>query len=409
MTETTHSPEHAGQKMNTSSLIFFAAITLLYISFGTVLGFVQGGLPPLLRAQGLDVETVGVAFFLYVPIGLAFLWAPLIDRYHTPLLRPRSGWIVVMQAVSLLGLVVLSTGESWPLGLLFAVGLVVTVAVTTMDIALEALIVDSVNERQRAIAAACKISSFCVGAVFGGGVFVALTATIGWSGIFFCMVALGAIALVAALLLGRFERHADTRPPALSLHALVRRPNFLKKLGLTCSLFAAIVSLFALNRVALIDLGMSLEANGWIVGTVGPIVSIAGALLAAACTRMIGTKPVLYISAAGAVVTGATWAIAAANMNLELGTIATLVGAGWLASVYTVIYAAILRWSVGPTSATDYAILFSLGNLAGLVAAGIATQLIAHLGWPTFYSMATGLFILVVAIARRDLLDEDPP
>ncbi len=407
MADAIHADDHDMVRHIKARVIFFAAITFLYISFGTVLGFVQGGLPPILRARGLDVATVGAAFLLYVPIGLSFLWAPLIDRHRIPLIGPRSGWIVAMQAVALLGLVVLSTGESWPLGLLFAVGLGVTVAVATMDIALEALIVDSVNERQRAIAAACKIASFCVGAIFGGGVIVALTDTIGWRGIFFCMVALGAIGLIAALLLGRFERRADAGPPAFSLGALVRRPRFLKRLALTCALFAAIVSLFALNRVALIDLGMSLEANGWIVGTIGPLVSIVGALLAAACTRTLGTKPVLYVSAAGAVVTGTTWAVASANMDLQLGTIATLVGAGWLASVYTLIYAAILRWSVGPTSATDYAVLFSLGNLAGLIAAGIATQLIALLGWPTFYVVATVLFVIVVAIAKNDLLEAD--
>lgn len=43
-----------------------AATTLLYISFGTVLAFVQAGLPPILRARGIDVGNVGLTFLLYL-------------------------------------------------------------------------------------------------------------------------------------------------------------------------------------------------------------------------------------------------------------------------------------------------------------------------------------------------------
>lgn len=405
MTETVRDDATAatrGRTMRTT--VFFIAITLLYVSFGTVLGFVQGGLPPILRARGLDVATVGLVFLLYLPVGLAFLWAPLIDRYRLPLLRARSGWIVLMQVLACAGLIVLAAGEAWPLGALFAIGLVVTTAVATMDIALEALIVDTVGERHRALAAACKIVSFCVGAILGGGVIVAVTGSIGWSGLFLSLALLGAVAVLPVIFLGGMERRVDARP-SVPLGALVRRPGFLKRLGLACLLFSAIVSLFALNRVALTDLGMSLETNGWIVGTVGPLVSIAGALLAAAGVRLLGTAPVLYLSAAGAVATGIAWSLAAARADLALATMVTLFGAACLAGVYTVIYAAILRWSVGPTSATDYAVFYSLGNLAGLVAAGIATQFIALIGWPLYYAAATAVFVTVVAIARGALLE----
>lgn len=406
MVEMTGAEQSRARGSEARTLAFFVVITLLYISFGTVLGFVQGGLPPILRARGLDVATVGAAFLLYLPIGLAFLWAPLIDRYRVPLLSKRIGWIAFMQAVACLGLIILSSGEPWPLGVLFAIGLVVTTAVATMDIALEALIVDSVDERCRSLAAACKIVSFCVGAILGGGVIVAVTDTIGWRGIFLCLAALSALAMLPLVLLREVDRGGATRT-AFTLRMLLARPVFLKRLAISCLLFSAIVSLFALNRVALMDLGMSLETNGWIVGTIGPLISIGGALLAAAGVRLFGTAPVLYFSSAGAIATGLVWAAAAATSNLTAGTLATLVGAGFLAGIYTVIYAAILRWSVGPTSATDYAVLFSFGNLAGLVAAGLATQFIALVGWPLFYVAATALFIAVIALAKSFLLEAD--
>lgn len=402
-------PADAGSRVfefKARDVFFFGAISLLYVSFGTVLGFVQGGLPPILRAKGLDVATIGQAFLLYLPIGLAFLWAPLIDRYRLPVFTPRVGWIVAMQVVSCFGLLVLARGEAWPLGALFAIGLVVTTAVATMDIALEALIVDAVDESRRPIAAACKIVSFCLGAILGGGVVVAMTDSIGWSGIFYSFAALGVAAVIPVLFLPEHPQAGRERKASVVAQVL-RSAGFLKRLGIGCLVFASIVSLFALNRVALTDLGMSLETNGWIVGTLGPLISIAAAVLAAAGVRALGAMPVLLISAAGAIATGLVWAFAAATSDLGLGTGATLAGAAFLAGIYTVLYAAVIRWSVGPASATAYAIFYSVGNLAGLVAAGVASQLIVAIGWPTFYIGATLCFAVVAAVTRHALVAKE--
>ncbi|MCC7252483.1 hypothetical protein [Hyphomicrobium sp.] len=98
------------------------------------------------------------------------------------------------------------------------------------------LIVDSVDERQRAIAAACKIVSFCAGAILGGGVMVAVTETIGWTGIFLGLASLGAVAALSVIFLGGMERGAGARAP-FSLRNLAKRPRFLKRIGLDCLLF----------------------------------------------------------------------------------------------------------------------------------------------------------------------------
>ncbi|NMU93505.1 hypothetical protein HGQ98_29405 [Achromobacter ruhlandii] len=71
-----------------------AAIAALYVSLGAVLGFVQGGVGPILRGKGHALTSMAPVFALYLPFGVTFLWAPPVDRWRLPWLGRRSGWIV---------------------------------------------------------------------------------------------------------------------------------------------------------------------------------------------------------------------------------------------------------------------------------------------------------------------------
>ena len=67
-----------------SSRRVMLAMGVLYVGFGVLAALLQGGLPPVLRARGLSVAQIGWTFALYLPIGLSFLWAPLVDRIRLP-------------------------------------------------------------------------------------------------------------------------------------------------------------------------------------------------------------------------------------------------------------------------------------------------------------------------------------
>lgn len=84
--------------------LVLAAISLAYVALGMVLGFVQGGVAPVLRAQGVELSALRWVYALYLPFGLAFLWAPMVDSWRWPWLGRRTGWILPMQGLSLLAL-----------------------------------------------------------------------------------------------------------------------------------------------------------------------------------------------------------------------------------------------------------------------------------------------------------------
>lgn len=133
--------------MESPGRIFFLRIGLLYAGFGLVLGFVQGGVGPVLVARGLPLEQAGFAMLLFLPIGLSFLWAPLIERHDAPG-RRIGGWIFAMQGIATALLAAIAFLEAASLILLFILGFAATSALATMDIRLEAIVVRHVPERR---------------------------------------------------------------------------------------------------------------------------------------------------------------------------------------------------------------------------------------------------------------------
>ena len=171
----------------------------LYVTFGATLGFLSGGAPLILRARGVELAEVGLLQLINLPVGLTFLWAPLLDRLRLPFLSHRIGWIAATQAASVLLLAVLSLGETWPLLALLALAIAACACVATMDIALEALVVETVPAGRRAFVASAKLCGASLGGILGVGVLVGSYDSLGWRGAVLACAALDALCLLPIL------------------------------------------------------------------------------------------------------------------------------------------------------------------------------------------------------------------
>lgn len=385
-------PRHSGRPV-------LLAIGLLYIGFGVMAALLQGGLPPILRARGLSLEQIGWTFALYLPIGLSFLWAPLVDRRPLPWLSPRIGWIVAAQLVAVAGLCAVAWLESAPLGLLFALGLVVAIAAATMDLALDALAVELTHADGKPLAASLKLAALALGALLGGGVLVAALDQLGWQTTFLLVAVFLLLSMAPVLgLVGRERAHSARQPPLPpQWFACLRLAPMRRYLAMLVAAAAVIFPLSALNRVMLVDLGVPMERIAWLVGTLQPLGLLVVALLATPLIRLLGHRgALLLMAAAGALCLGLLlightqrsqdWAIA--------GTVGMSTVVGGLMVVYSAL---ILRWSEGPQAATNYAVLFCGTRLSGIVASVLAGKLVALLSWPLFYSL--GLLALLASTA----------
>lgn len=376
--------------------LMLAAIALAYVSLGIILGFVQGGVAPVLRSQGLDLSALRWVYALYLPFGLAFLWAPAVDSWRWPWLARRTGWIIPMQGVSTLALAAMALVQpgagAW--GLLLGLGLVATIAAATMDVALDALTVEAMPQDRRSAAAAAKMGGISLGAVLGGGVLVAWYPRLGWSGALCIIAACTALACLPVFALVRKDRQLSTRLPAhrAGLRQTLGKPGMADRLVRLSLLVCSLLALFNFNRLLLVDMGVSLERIGWLLGIIAPLANAAACVLAPVLARAMPVRRAAWL-AAGACLASAclVWlgVVQASSSTVIVGSILTTAGA---AALYVVLGSLMLEWACGQQAATDYALLYGVGRFIGTAALMGLPGIIQAAGWPLFLACVIAAF-----------------
>lgn len=381
---------------HSSSRRVMLAMGVLYVGFGVLAALLQGGLPPVLRARGLSVAQIGWTFALYLPIGLSFLWAPLVDRIRLPFLSPRISWIVVAQLATVAGLIAVAMLEHAPMALLFGLGLLVAVAAATMDLALDALAVELTSTQCKPMAASLKLAALALGSMIGGGVFVAVLGRMGWQFTFLCVAALMLLSLVPVLGLVKQEGHHSAGSQSQEKHwfACLRQAHMRRYLLLLVVCAGVIFPLSALNRVMLVDIQVPMEHIAWLVGSLQPIGLMAIALLTTPLIRRLGHRAALaLLTLAGVLCTGLL--IAGYLQGWQTVAIVGTVGMSTVVGGLMVVYSAlILRWSEGPQAATNYAVLFCGTRLSGIVMSVLTGKLVTAMSWPVFYGAGMAALIL---------------
>ncbi|WP_454689811.1 MFS transporter [Achromobacter aloeverae] len=373
------------------------AVALAYVSLGVILGFVQGGIAPILRTQGMPLSAMRWVYALYLPFGIAFLWAPLVDSWRWPWLGRRTGWIIPMQWVAVFAILAAAFHEpahgAWTI--LLTLGVVATLAAATMDVALDALTVEMIPQAQRPAAAAAKMGGVSLGSVLGGGVLIALYPQLAWQGTMWVIAALMALSGVPVLALIRRDRQLSTqstqsiqsiqsRRQRASIRQTLRKPGmktrFIRLTLLVCTLLA----LFNFNRLLLVDMGVSLERIGSVLGTIAPLANAAACVLAPFLIRWLPLRSAASLMAAVCLVSaGIVWLgfSQGSAMTAMIGSVLTTAGAS---ALYVVLGGLILEWATGDQAATDYALLYGLGRFIGTAALLVLPGLIQIIGWSRF-------------------------
>lgn len=395
------------------ALILFG-LNALYVGFGMIIGVVNGGLPTVMRAQGIDISTAGWLYLLYLPFGLTFLWAPVIDRLRVPFLSQRVGWIVCMQAFAVLGLVVVAFNEGLAPLALFVLGFGIVLAIATMDIALDALAVKLVDADWRPSASATKLAALSAGSMIGGGAFVALAGDLGWQLTFLILAAVLVVLVFPVLSLRRLDGQNQREPAQAksasgraSLLHLVRNGASRNRLIILCIACGIMFPLVGLNRLMLVDIGVPVADIGWIVGTLGPVAMLATSAVSIPLMRYLGLVRTMLIFAVIAV---ASLVAMLVGFSIEHHLIAIIgavaIGAG-VSGVYVTIAAKILGWSVGAQPATDYAAYYGISRFVSTLMTVGAAQIVPLMTWGLFYgagavAFLVMVFLLLVLFGRND-------
>jgi len=151
-------------------------ILLLGIMSGFPWVLIGSALNLWLKENDLSRTTIGWAGLIFGVYAVNFLWAPLIDRLHLPLLSRKIGhrksWIILMQIIIFVSLFIWSLLDpSKNLWLVIAVGLAIAISSATQDITIDALRIEQIQENEKnllAAGAAVSVVGWWTGYKIGG-------------------------------------------------------------------------------------------------------------------------------------------------------------------------------------------------------------------------------------------------
>ena len=186
-------------------------VMLLGFSSGLPLALSGSTLLIWMREDGVDLRTIGFFAAVGTPYTLKFLWAPLVDALHIPLLTHvfgrRRGWLVFSQILLMAAIVLLAFSGGSPLFAASAALLVAT-ASATQDIVVDAFRVESLPESEQAAGMASYVAAYRIGMLIStaGALFIVsgfestgLTRNAAWMWGYVVMAAMVLIGTIAAL------------------------------------------------------------------------------------------------------------------------------------------------------------------------------------------------------------------
>ncbi len=441
-----------------------AVMLLLGFSSGLPFQLTSSTLQAWLTESGVGVETIGLFGLVAIAYGWKFVWSPFIDGFAIPglsrLIGHRRAWLLTIQialmaAISCLTLVDPMV-DRWSVA---AVAVVVAFLSATQDIAVDALRIEALEEREQAAGTANFLTAYRVAMLvsFAGAVSIvsALEAsgmekTAAWHTGFLVMAGLVIVGVIGTLLIREdWESEATrfTKPVPGRFRSAVIDPfrDFVKKdAWAQILLFVLLFKLgdaftTELRTYFFLTMGFEKATYAALQWPFGFFSVILGAFVGGVLANRLGVLRALWIATIGQMATniifiwpaldlpGLTAAIGVAGpdgvpkITLDAisahgfkglvaastlcGTVALENFATGIGGTVMVAYLAKLCSNRAYT-ATQYALLTSLEGMARVTLAAPAGFVVASVGWVWYYVIATFLalpgLVLLGWLKRRE-------
>jgi len=295
------------------------AFSLLYLSEGIPFGFTATALATFLRQSGVGLTEVGLFIgSLYAPWAFKPLWAPLVDLLRVRRFGHYRFWIVTAQILMILTLgLVMVVNPVANLQLLTLLIVIHNIFAATQDIAIDALAVSILPEKERGTANGFMFGASYLGQAVGGSGALFIAGALGFRATFpFVCGMLALILFFVSIRLREPARElAEAGGEALQgaaaiLRALGRRlAGYLRDLyrgffrsgrgPLVGVIFAvapggALALGLALGSTMMVDLGMS-EAEIARLNVYGTVAAAAGCIIGGWVSDRLGHRKMLAL------------------------------------------------------------------------------------------------------------------
>lgn len=372
-----------------------------------------------LREDGISRTSIGLFGIVATPYAINFLWAPLVDRLRLPVLYgalgQRRSWILACQVLLVPAVVLMGLQEpSTSAAAMAAFALAMTILSATQDVAIDAYRVEILEEDEYGAGAAVAIYGWYTGAFVTGAGALYVASAGGWTLAYVASAAaIGCVAL-ASLTAREPDHPPEQTAPAAGVGDWLRRAavaplvDFFGRLGWIALLVLAVIVFYKfgdamlgrMSGVFYVDLGFTKVEIANYTKTVGLVSTLLGVALGGWVTIRIGIMRALFLGIVLMTLTNLSFALLAAS-GKDFTLLATVVFfdnlTGGMATTAFVAYLSSLC-NVAFT-ATQYALLASLGNFARIQLGAVSGWAVDALGgdWVMF-------FILVAAVSIPAIL-----
>ncbi|GAB2654221.1 AmpG family muropeptide MFS transporter [Vibrio panuliri] len=381
-----------------------------------------------LKDAGLTRAAIGYFGSVFAVYAINFLWAPLVDRVKLPLLNrllgQRRSWIFLCQSVVLVcTLFIAGVDPAQNLMLTSMLALCIALASATQDIAIDAYRIDTFPKSESSKlpqASAMAVIGWWTGYSLPGYLAFINADSIGWNGVYYGMAAIVGILLLFTLLVREPQtkrdqlqaeaekRHGEVvKNPILAwLSVTVLEPfiDFFRRNGfrvaLTLLLFVFLFKIGEafLGRMSITfykEIGFSNEQIGYYSKLIGWGLTMLFTLIGSMVNVKFGIVRGLMIGGTAMAASNLMFAWIAKVGPNETLFLATLVVDNFTSAFSTVAFVSFLTVVTGQAfSATQYALLASLGNFGRTTLASFSGELVDYLNdWSTFFIL-TALMVI---------------
>jgi len=425
-------------------------LTLLFLGFssGLPLLLVFGTLSYWLREAGVDRTTIGFVSWVALAYGVKWLWAPLVDRLHVPvlshLLGRRRGWLLAAQLAVAAGLAGMALSDPQrDLEHLVWLALLTAFASATQDIVIDAFRIESGGARLQAAMAATYLLGYRLGMICAGAGVLWLAAWVDpdeatyqhgpWQFGYLIMAALMGLGVLTTLL--AHEPHPPARPPAdltrepawlAHLPAMLRPAvawlwrvmlspfvDFVGRYRWLALLLLALIATYRISDIVLgvianvfyADMGFTKAQVANVTKVFGVGMTLLGAVVGGVLVNRLGVMRILFTGALLAAATNLLFALLAktgASVPLLAGVVAMDNLSGGLATAAFVAYLSGL--TNVQYSATQYALFSSVMLLLPKFLGGFSGLLVDRMGYESFFTLTALMgvpVLLLVWLAAR--------
>jgi MFS transporter, PAT family, beta-lactamase induction signal transducer AmpG len=404
-------------------------LIVLFLGFSSGLPLALSGSTLLvwMREAGVDLGTIGLFALVGTPYTLKFLWAPLVDALHVPLLTRalgrRRGWLVFAQLLLIGAILLLALADPARSPWFVAVAaLLVATTSATQDIVVDAFRVESLPDSEQAAGMASYVAAYRIGMLIStaGALFIVsgfegtgITRNAAWMWGYVVMAAMVLIGTITAMLATEPAQSARAEAAAQTETALTRVwhaasgafSEFLTRQDAIAALAFVVLFKFTdafsgtMTAPFVIDLGFTRNDYAAIVKGVGLAATLIGGFAGGFVARRYPLATSLWIGGVVQALANLSFSWLAVVGTNQWALAFAICAENFTSAIGTVIFVAYLSaLCQNPLhTATQYALLTALAAVGRTYLSSGAGYVAKATGWPMF-------FVICVLVAIPSLV-----